>query len=260
MKIVSLNIWAGKEGNALTAFIEANRDADVFCFQEVWRSPRADVTVSNGGTRVHIFDELVRLLPEYHSCFYPAQRNFDLEGISPIETESGQATFTKKGIEIVAEDQVYTYEGREHPGDWSETATDFIFTRILWKGGILTILNFHGIGLPGHKLDIPTRLEQSKRILEFIAKEQGEIVLIGDFNLLPETESIKMIDRSGLRNLISEYGITMTRSKINPYYGTPDQQNFADYAFVSGGITIEKFELPQECVASDHLPMILEFN
>jgi hypothetical protein len=259
MKIVSLNIWGGKEKEALFSFVEGQKDAEIFCFQEIFDSPRADLQFS-GETRLHLLPELSALLPEHEPYFMPAQKNFDLGGKVGIEVASGQAVFVKKPLVPESKGQVFTHEGAPEPESWDETASDFVYVRLPFKGKTLTVMNFHGIAFPAEKLDTPVRLEQSRRIAEFVAGEPGEIVLIGDCNLMPDTESIRLIERSGLRNLITEYGIRTTRSRLNPFYGTPEQQNFADYAFVSPGISVQNFEVPEGHLVSDHLPLILEFD
>lgn len=258
MKIVSLNIWEGHEQKALFDFLGEQKDADIFCFQEVMDSPRADISESRGA-RVHILDELKAFLPGWGAQFFAVQERFDLEGPVDFEVTSGQLTLRQNAIPLLAGGQIFTYEGADSPKSWEETASGFVYSRIPSGSGALTILNFHGVPEPGHKRDSSIRIEQSKRILDFIAKEKGEVILIGDFNLMPDTESIQMLEAAGLRNLIKEYGIKTTRSKASPFYGTPRQQNFADYAFVSKGIIVKKFEVPEDCVASDHLPILLEF-
>jgi endonuclease/exonuclease/phosphatase family metal-dependent hydrolase len=80
--------------------------------------------------------------------------------------------------------------------------------------------------------------------------------LIGDFNLLPETESVRLL-AAGLRNLVIERAIPSTRSRLNPYYGTPQEQPHADYAFTSPGLQVADFQVP-DAEISDHLPMILD--
>lgn len=74
---------------------------------------------------------------------------------------------------------------------------------------------------------------------------------MGDFNLLPESESLKKFEEFGLRNLIKEYGITSTRSSLYQ-----KEEKYADYAFVSKDIEVQEFAvLPDE--VSDHLPLSL---
>jgi len=87
----------------------------------------------------------------------------------------------------------------------------------------------------------------------FISGIKNDIVLAGDFNLLPDAESAKIIENAGLRNLIKEYGITSTRTS---FYKKPEK--YADYIFVSSGVKVKKFEvMPEEVL--DHAALFLEF-
>ena len=62
-----------------------------------------------------------------------------------------------------------------------------------------------------------------------------------------------MLEEAGLRNLVSEFGVLSTRTRL---YARPER--FADYVFVSPGIDVQNFGvLPDE--VSDHAPLALEF-
>lgn len=80
---------------------------------------------------------------------------------------------------------------------------------------------------------------------------------------MPETESLRLFEQSGLRNLIKEYRIHTTRGThcwtLHPQYTKPpyEQQEFADYTFVSPGIVVNSFSVP-DLPISDHLPMVLD--
>ncbi len=81
-----------------------------------------------------------------------------------------------------------------------------------------------------------------------------DFILCGDFNLLPETESLQLFERAGLRNLIKEYGITSTRTS---FYNKPVP--YADYAFITNGVNLIDFKvLPEE--VSDHAPLYIEID
>ena len=56
-----------------------------------------------------------------------------------------------------------------------------------------------------------------------------------------------------------ERGIPTTRSRLNPYFGTPQEQPHADYAFVSPELQVADFMVPDVQI-SDHLPMILDLT
>ena len=128
-------------------------------------------------------------------------------------------------------------------------------TEILVPGGSLLVGNYHGIARPGSKLDNDERLEQSRAIRHVLDAHDGPVVLIGDFNLLPDTESVRLLE-AGLRNLVIERAIPSTRSRLNPYYGTPQEQPHADYAFISPALRVAAFQVPDVSI-SDHLPLLL---
>lgn len=118
----------------------------------------------------------------------------------------------------------------------------------------MTIINFHGLWNGKGKTDNEDRILQSRNIVDFIGGLKGEVVLCGDFNLLPDTESIKIFEDAGLRNLIKEYGITSTRTS---HYTKPGK--YADYVFVSRGVRVKDFKvLPEE--VSDHSALLLEMD
>jgi endonuclease/exonuclease/phosphatase family metal-dependent hydrolase len=116
-------------------------------------------------------------------------------------------------------------------------------------------LKFLGQPKPGTKLDTKEREEASKRIIDFMKEKSGEKIIGGDFNLLPNTQSILAFENSGYKNLIKEFNIKTTRNN-NAWKHYEDKQLFADYVFVSKNLKIKKFEVIENEI-SDHLPLIL---
>ena len=120
-------------------------------------------------------------------------------------------------------------------------------------GNRYTIMNHHGLWNAQGKYDSPARLEQSRRISEFVKTRTLPAILCGYFNLRPDTQSLQMI-ATGMQNLISDYQIQSTRTS---YY--PKAEKFADYVFATPQINVENFKvLPNE--VSDHAPIVLEFT
>ena len=60
-----------------------------------------------------------------------------------------------------------------------------------------------------------------------------------------------------MRDLIKEYNITSTRSKLYNKHEKPVL--YADYIFTSSEIEINDFNILSD-VVSDHLPLLLDFN
>lgn len=258
MKLISLNIWGGRAHEPLMEFIKASaKDTDIFCFQEVFSSP-SDIKISRD-TYVNILGDLTEALKGYQLFFAPEQDGFDSAGPVDFEVTVGLATFVRDKIKVESWDHVFIHGERNSARpDASYFPASMLCTRISEESEGYSICNAYGYALPGNKLDTPERLEQSRRIKSFLEGERGEKVLCGDLNLMPETESIKMLEEN-MENLIKKFNIANTRSKISPFFGTPEEQKFADYTFVSQGIRVKDFQVP-DMVVSDHLPMILNFE
>ena len=118
----------------------------------------------------------------------------------------------------------------------------------------VSIYNFHGMPKSG-KLDTPERKIQTTSVLHAMRQDTNPKILVGDFNLRPETESLRAFEES-MKNLVIEGGFSATRSR---FYDHVEAQPFADYAFITRDIIVKKFEvLPDE--VSDHLPLLLELQ
>jgi exonuclease III len=262
MKLISLNIWWGKYSEALMRFIREQKDStDIFCFQEVYSSK--DRTEYSIDYQPNIFEILERELADFNSFFVDDVHGLDPH-VNPVDFDLryGNAVFIRKSL--IIKRQFYKFIFREGSSnivkhDSSDEPRVLLVSEIEKEGILLNIANYHGQSAPPEKLDTAERIKHSQKILEVLKKCQGEIILCGDFNLMPETESVKVIENSGFRNLIREFNVKGTRGSLNPYVGTPKEQRFADYTFVSSGLKVKSFSVPDAKV-SDHCPMILEFE
>ena len=120
------------------------------------------------------------------------------------------------------------------------------------EGQPYTICNLHGHWTPSNKGDNEARLEQSYNIKKILDSIEGAKILCGDFNLAPDTKSMKILEND-MRNLVKEYKVTSTRS----HFYTKEVK-FADYIMVSPEVKVKDFKVLQD-VVSDHLPLLLEF-
>ena len=82
-------------------------------------------------------------------------------------------------------------------------------------------------------------ISQSEFILSKIRKDIPSIV-VGDFNLLPETESIHLLDRE-LTNLIKKYDIKSTRPHFDD--GLDRGNLVCDYIFVNDLVKVNHLEV-----------------
>lgn len=262
MKLISLNTWGGRCFEHLIKFIKDYKDTDIFCFQEVQNS--TDVK-KHRSYRANLLSEIKNLLPDFQVVYFPVVSNFDFEAnLVDFNLDFGQAMFITNSIKIISH-QDYFISGDFTDGnpsilnkDFSNLPTPLQCVEISVAGKIYSIFNFHGSPMPGNKLDTSKRLAEAQKTTEIIDSKNGLKVLVGDFNLLPQTQSIKIFE-SNLRNLIKEFNIEKTRSSLSPFFGTSDFQKFADYTFVSAKIKVLDFKVPDINI-SDHLPMILQFT
>lgn len=250
MKLISLNTWGGRVGQPFLDFIRQHSDVDIFCLQEVWNGGHhmmnksaAGVTMSN--VIPELYSEVGAILSDHVGFF--SSMLYDFYGL---------ALFVKKTVPVVASGELFVYKEKGYISeqDIANHARCIQYVTLETAQGLRTVINFHGLWNGGGKGDHDDRLLQSDNIIAFVKNLSHPYVIVGDFNLLPETESLKKLEQFGLRNLIKEYGITSTRTSLYK-----KEHRFADYALVSEGITATNFKvLPDE--VSDHSPMYLDFS
>jgi exonuclease III len=246
MKVLSLNIWGGRVHEKLIPFLKrhAGDGVDVFCFQEVYDKAHGK-EVQYLDAYMTIFDELCSELPEYVAYYRPHLSDY-----------YGVATFVKKSLPVVeeGEEYVHLHKGYIPDGEVGFHAKNIQYCVLDTPSGKSIVVNFHGLWNAQGKGDTDARLQQSKNIHTFLtSRHEKKKILCGDFNLLPETKSLAILE-DGMRNLITEYGITSTRTSLYP-----KPLRFADYMLVSPDVEVLDFKvLPDE--VSDHAALLLECN
>lgn len=225
MKIIFLNVWHGQIREGLADFLRAHvSDTDVFCFQEASPEFRALCRELLPG-----FEERNERKPESGEDFFE------------------QSTYVRPGIAILSSESLLQ-EDRECGLALSVTLSV--------DGKTVTICNVHGIAQPGEKLDNPGRLKQSRDIIESLEKKEGYKIVGGDFNLMPETESVQMFSEKGYKDLIKNCRIGNTRNRLSWEMYPQSTQYYSDYAFIGSDLEVKEFSVPYNEI-SDHLPLIL---
>ncbi len=255
MKLITLNTWGGRAGkNKLLSFFDKYKnEIDIFCLQEMWSAPYKHLeghpaggkNINNEAVMVYGVQEISKLLSNHLNYFRP--HHLDNYGLMML---------INKNLVINEEGEVfvYKYKGYMPEGDVGGHARNIQYIKTFINKKPVTIINFHGLWNGKGKTDTEDRIQQSKNILEFVKKLDEDCILCGDFNLLPDTESVKLFEKNGFKNLIKEYKIISTRTS---FYKKPERH--ADYIFTTKGINIKNFEvLPDEI--SDHSPLLLEFE
>ena len=232
MKIVFLNCWDATMSENLARFLLKHReDADIFCFQEA--------------------EEKFVALAETHLENFTL-RSVTTRGFRQERDNYTNNTYIQKNLIETQSQALLVHEEGCGVGLYSEIEDG---------DKKLSLINFHGQWQPGTKVDTEVRLKQSRLLLEFLKDKKKPHIVGGDFNLLLDTESVRMFEEAGYRNLIRDFDIKTTRNQIS-WDMWPDlpKQLWADFVFVSPDIKVKSFVVPEDDESSDHLPMILEVD
>lgn len=257
MKILSLNTWGNRLHQPLIEFIGKHSDADVFCFQEVWSSRSNKQQILDKGQVTNSLQEIASLLPEHIVYYSPFEdEGLAYDGSDPEDTAFGNAIFVMKKYspECLCEEFVFLEKNSMKGIDARKLGRNIQHAKLKLGQRSLQLFNFHGLWNGGPKTDTSERLEQSGRVLKFMDKFSGPKILIGDYNLLPDTESFRMLS-NGMTDLVAKYRIISTRSR---HYDRSKPQ-FADYALLTKDLEVADFKVfPDE--VSDHLALYIEIH
>lgn len=263
MKVTYLNIWgATKQSEYLEFLKEKSSSEDIFCLQEMCSFH--EERLSAKGAVLHSWKLTQDILIEFTGFHAVRQKTWhDMPGIS-MPAPWGLGLLVHKGIPVLEYRETFLLGHHDSSQDTSVGGSIPVVlqaVQTIHNNKKLWVLNIHGYhaGSGIGKHDTRERLEQSQRIIECLKQLDGDIILGGDFNLDPDTESIKMLENFGLRNLIKEYNIPGTRTS---FYSEEKRRKwpYADYVFVSPGIKVKSFEVDTNSLVSDHAPMFLEIE
>ncbi|MES2503715.1 MAG: endonuclease/exonuclease/phosphatase family protein [Myxococcota bacterium] len=243
MKLVTLNIWGGHIRQPLLDFIEIHQEIDIFCLQEVYHNA-AHTTCTLDGFEVSldIFSDIGALLPNHQGYFKPVVNN-----------SYGIGVFIRNSIRVIDEGEVKIHDNPIYPGMGPTHQRNLQWVRFQENNQTYTVSNVHGLWNGQGKTDTHERITQSKNIKDFLNTCDGPKILCGDFNLKPDTESLKILE-VGMTNLIKTHNITSTRTSFYQ-----KNEKFADYVFVSPEISVNHFEVMKDEV-SDHASLFLDFD
>src|SRR3989338_4612567 len=269
IRIVSLNCWGGRVHEPLLDFLQ-NVDADILCLQEMYYAP-PDVPSPLIFNYKHrptesplaypsLFTNIRAILWNHQAFFYPTAQGYLNDGITTeYKVRYGLATFIRNSLPIIGEGIRFvhgTYRSAVF-GD-SPLPRNAHCVR-LWRydhNKPLVIAHMHGLWLPIGKGDAPERKSQATALADLVKsvmQQDDDIVVCGDFNVLPDSITFDILGNLGLRDLVVTSGYTDTRTS---YY--KKDPRYADYMLVSTGLQVLNFDVPTEPEVSDHRPLVLD--
>ncbi len=250
LKILSLNLWnGGRLMDRIVNFLSAEQP-DLIFLQEVYAG--RDQSFAPRFRSVSI---LTSLFSKYDYDFMPAYCDVrQQEG----EIEDGQLLLSK--WPLIFRDEVFfdvPYAKLDQDGttDFSQWPAGLQHCRIQIEGQEVDLLNVHGPVNYNGSWDSPRRLKMSQDI---VARIQGrsKVILAGDFNVRPDTQTIRQIENHLTNVFKDELKTTFNmKQKTNPGYA----DSVVDMVFVSPSIKIVDHYQPQVDV-SDHLPLTVELD
>ncbi len=255
MKIISFNIGLKIDNSFQIAEYLKTQNADIVCLQEVMRPLDSNVYP------IYRSFEIIRkkLEADYPYYFFAPEwvadkfikpegvEDKDLGGmveqgkliLSKYPIVHGYNYFYNKNYEFDC-DRTNFYQGDDH-------GRALQIVEISIQGQIIQVANVHGI-YSSDKMDTERSLKQSQFILDKLQEKNLPSILLGDFNVLPSTGSIAMIN-AYYDNINEDFKITSTEpgGKIIDYI-------FLGKEFRIKNFTVEKINI------SDHYPLILEIE
>lgn len=242
MKLMTLNVWQGRLERVLLKHLETLA-IDFACMQEA-----VDYQGQSGGL-VSTYQKIGKSLKLDKQFFSP----LTAMKLGKKDITFGNVIYSK--FPFAKTNTVFTRG--EYKRDFDFDVDDynvraFQHVEVGAGGKPLHILNHHGHHIDTHKLGDAETLRQVTQITDYIGQLDGAVILCGDFNLAPESKSIKLLGES-LRNLSTANTLQTTRSRLTY------KKEVCDYIFVNDAVLVKNFEM-DDTVISDHNALLIDFD
>ncbi|GIF13544.1 hypothetical protein FHX34_105672 [Actinoplanes teichomyceticus] len=167
------------------------------------------------------------------------------------------ATWVAERLPVVGVDSAFVHGRFVDHVEWAvaDRPRVALAVRVVDRGAgrSVAVVQLHGLRDPAGKGDGPARRRQAERLVELVRRfrEPHDVVVVcGDFNLLPGSETFGMLAEIGLTDLV---GVADTRTS---HYPKPVRH--ASYLLVSDVAAVKRFEVVARPEVSDHRALVLE--
>lgn len=265
MLLVSLNVALFETNNAKLYQFLLEQQPDIICLQEVAQSLNPGVNpayLSKGyidkATQKlkYSFFGPTWMIKDFHQKNFHQKENFDFEFGGFLKS----GNYLRSRFKILKKSNVFIGNKNIKVTDWStwprnqSKAVQLVDLK-LPDSQKLRVLNYHGIWTK-EKIGNKETLDACKKINQLATEADYPVIITGDFNLFPDTRSMKVFQGNFI-SLVDKHRIQTTRPKSNELNHL--ERNVVDYIFVSPGIKVNLFKVLDTDV-SDHLPLILDLN
>lgn len=263
MQVVSVNAWGGVLFDALTPWLQ-KVDADVVCLQEMTRTPGA-----RGWTR---FEDEARALPQRadlmgdiadalpgHTPWFTASDTGPVQGDAAIHRQDfGLGLFVRTTLTWVTARSGHVHgEYVDHGPVWPHSdrprAAQVVRLHDPVAERFVTLAHLHGLRDAAGKHDTPARRAQAEQLAGLIqsVREPDDLVVVcGDLNLLPDSETFAILSGIGLTDLVRDADTRTTHYR--------KALRHASYLLVSDPTAVIDFEIVAYPEVSDHRALRVE--
>ena len=259
-----LNGWGGKLYDKLLPYL-TEENPDVLCLQEVVHTPETEKDWLTYKDRDHIltqranfFRDVQRALPNHIGMFCPASQGMLWEDEINVPSQWGLATFVQKSYPIIGQIQGFVhksyspYDYGEHPRSRSAHAIKLFDYK---TNKPIVVAHMHGLRDLKGKMDTPERTLQANKFMSLVnelTEPNDSLVVCGDFNVEPNSETLRILSKAGLTELVTS---RTTKGTRNSNY--KKESRFADYMLINEQTNVLDFKVIFEPEVSDHCPLIL---
>lgn len=264
MRLLSLNVALFETNNKKLHDFLIKINADIVCLQEI--AEKVDEGVLDEYISRDVIDKATKslkysffgptwIIKDFHRKNFHKKESFDFEFGGFLKS----GNYIKSKFKIIKKSNVFIKYKHIKFTDWSTwpknqpKAVQVVDLELL-DSKKLRILNYHGIWTK-EKIGNKETLEACRKINNLAKQVKYPVIITGDFNLFPDTESMKVF--KDFISLVNKFEVQTTRPKSNELSHL--ERNVVDYILVSKGIRVKSFQVLDSDV-SDHLPLILDFE
>jgi len=239
MRLLSLNVALFETNNDLLLDFFSKQNLDIVCLQEV--AARIDASVNPDFVSKVVVDKATKnlehsffsktwIIKEFHLKNFHKKDNFDYHFGGFLKV----GNYLKTKFRIVNKSNIFVQKGSMIPTNWSnwpkeQSKAIQVVDLELPNFKKLRIINYHGIWTK-EKIGNDETLRACKKILKLANKVNYSTIIVGDFNLFPDTSSMQVFSNDFI-SLVDKYNISTTRPKSNELSNL--KRNVVDYILVS---------------------------
>lgn len=265
MRLISLNVALFETNNEKLYKFLLDQQPDIVCLQEVALSTDPKVVKDylskdfiDKATKnlKHSFYSSTWLSKDFHLKNFHKKDDYFIDFKGWIES----GIYIKSKFEILKAANIFLKNKFGPMTDWTnwpknEVKSVQVVDLQLPSSKKLRVLNYHGIWTK-EKIGNKETLEACKKINKLATEVNYPTIITGDFNLFPNTESMRVFNKDFI-SLVDQHNIQTTRPKTNEL--SLLERNVVDFILISKGFKVNSFEVLDSDV-SDHLPLILDFE